>query len=133
MTLYAFAKYLQSKPGNIYPHLLLAPPPRKSAMLLFEVRDVGTLYSNGTGELTSNATSDVDLERNPTQGVCAATDDEDDDRNPSAVTTVFGWPAESDYPSDYLSSWSSWAGLTPTTTPTATATPTATWAHKHSQ
>lgn len=34
------------------------------------------------------------------------------------------------YPSDYLSSWSSWAGLTPTTTATtstASATPTKSW------
>lgn len=39
--------------------------------------------------------------------------------------TVTKMPFETDYPHDYLSSWSSWAGLTPTTT-TISATVTAT-------
>lgn len=44
--------------------------------------------------------------------------------------TVTKMPFETDYPHDYLSSWSSWAGLTPTTTTisaTVTATATTTW------
>ncbi|KAJ5657645.1 uncharacterized protein N7484_001294 [Penicillium longicatenatum] len=124
LTLYAFAKYVQNALGNIYPHLPLAPPPPKNAEIPFEIDDLFTLYNNGTGEPASNTTLDNELEWSLSQGVCAAADDEDGDEAASAVmTTMTTWPVETDYPSDYLSSWSSWAGLTPTTTAaTATAT-----------
>jgi hypothetical protein len=126
LTLYAFAKYVQNALGNIYPHLPLAPPAPRSATIPFEINDLFTLYNNGTGEQASNTTLDNELEWSLSQGVCAAADDEDGDEAASAVmTTMTTWPVETDYPSDYLSSWSSWAGLTPTTT-TAAATATAT-------
>ncbi|EAW20625.1 uncharacterized protein NFIA_030580 [Aspergillus fischeri NRRL 181] len=122
LTLYAFAKYVQNALGNIYPHLPLAPPAPKSATIPFEIDDLFTLYNNGTGERVLNTTLDNKLEWSLSQGVCAAADDEDGDEAASAVmTTMTTWPVETDYPSDYLSSWSSWAGLTPTTTTTTTA------------
>ncbi|KAJ6014735.1 hypothetical protein N7540_009326 [Penicillium herquei] len=124
LTLYAFAKYVQNALGNIYPHLPLAPPAPQSAIIPFQIDDLFTLYNNGTGEPASNTTLDNELEWSLSQGVCAAADDEDGDEAASAVmTTMTTWPVETDYPSDYLSSWSSWASLTPTTTAaTATAT-----------
>ncbi|GFF32832.1 hypothetical protein IFM46972_03692 [Aspergillus udagawae] len=127
LTLYAFAKYVQNALGNIYPHLPLAPAAPKSARIPFEINGLFTLYNNGTGERVLNTTLDNKLEWSLSQGVCAATDDDDGDEAASAVmTTMTTWPVETDYPSDYLSSWSSWAGQTPTTiTTAATATATA--------
>ncbi|KMK57970.1 hypothetical protein Y699_03390 [Aspergillus fumigatus Z5] len=73
-------------------------------------------------KLASDTTLDNNLGWSLPQGVCAAADDEDGDEAASAVmTTMTPWPVETDYPSDYLSSWSLWAGLTPITTTTAAA------------
>ncbi|RFU75458.1 killer toxin subunits alpha beta [Trichoderma arundinaceum] len=63
------------------------------------------------------------------KGICAVVDDEDGDANADAFFTVSNFSqvaVESNFPADYLSSWSSWAGLTPTTT-SAAPSPTATW------
>jgi chitinase len=69
--------------------------------------------------------------------VRAAGSDQDSGASNAAIAAVYGytvtsgWPVETDFPSDHLSSWSSWAGLTPTTTgttSTASATPTKSWA-----
>ncbi|KAH8901914.1 hypothetical protein BR93DRAFT_941894 [Coniochaeta sp. PMI_546] len=67
--------------------------------------------------------------RTPNQGTCATVDDNDGalDLSAAAVTVGADFAYETDFAAEYLSSWSSWAGLaSPTTTPTAPS-PTATW------
>jgi chitinase len=117
MTLYALAKYVQQQLGNVYPHLPLSPAPPTGVGFPIGVGNGANIFANGTGSEPENST-DWSL----TQGVCAAVDDDDNDESSSAFMTVTGYPVETDFPSDYLSSWSSWAGLTPTTTTTVMAT-----------
>ncbi|EEA25067.1 conserved hypothetical protein [Talaromyces marneffei ATCC 18224] len=124
MSLFALAKYVQNKLGNVYPHLPLAPPPPTKVALT--IPGYFTVYSNGTGDIL-NQTAVDEISWSASMGVCAAGSDQDSGASNAAIATVTsGWPVETDFPSDYLSSWSSWAGLTPTTTSTA-PTPTASW------
>ncbi|RDH35419.1 glycoside hydrolase family 18 protein [Aspergillus welwitschiae] len=128
LALYALAKYVWSTLGE-YPYLPLAPAAPKKVSIPMYIPEMFTVYPNGTGVADSNTTLDDELKWSPSEGVCAAVDDEDYDADPTVMVTITTWPLETDYPATYLSSWSSWAGLTPTTTAvtTATATPTATW------
>jgi hypothetical protein len=124
MTQYIMAKYVQNALGDIYPHLPLGgdPPGRVN---LFTLPDLFSMPPNGTVEIL-NSTNFDDPSVLVGQGACAADDDEDGDSDPSNTLTLSaGFAVQSDYPADYLSSYSSWAGLTPTTT-TSSATPTPT-------
>lgn len=129
LSLYALARYVQKALKNIYPHLPLAPRAPDDAAEEFVVDGYFTLTSNGTAELPANKTLDGDLEWNLIQGVCCRLDDIVDSETLDAMATLTDFSQvlrPSDFPADYLSSWSSWAGLTPTTTPAAPI-PTATW------
>ncbi|KAL0469374.1 hypothetical protein QR685DRAFT_444120, partial [Neurospora intermedia] len=128
LTLYALANYVQNKMGNLYPHLPLAPLPPDSAFEPFVDSDLFSITTDGTVTLASNTTL-LDEVAWDGSGVCAAIDDGDSSNtDPSAFLTISGggFALQSDYPADYLSSLSSWHGLTPTTTKSA-PTPTATW------
>lgn len=100
----------------------MTPRPR------FIVDDYFTIDSNGTVEIPANRTLLDAVDYGLYNGVCLASDDEDGDSNTDAFFTVDISQAivETDYPADYLSSWSSWAGSTPTTISPASS-PTATW------
>ncbi|KAI2792815.1 Killer toxin subunits alpha/beta [Penicillium oxalicum] len=127
MSLYALARYVQKKLGNIYPHLPLALKPAVDADWPYLVSGL-EVYENGTGISTSGSDGDVST-WSSTTSQCSDSDDLDGGWQNQATMTVSGFPMRSDYPADYLSSWSSWAGLTPTTTTTdtPTATPSGTW------
>ncbi|GLA55977.1 hypothetical protein AnigIFM63604_003465 [Aspergillus niger] len=129
LVLYALTKYVHNKLGA-FPYRPLAPPPPQSVEIPMVSPKMLTVYPNGTGVEVPNTTLDDEAEWSPNEEVCAAFDDEDHDADPTVMVTITTWPLETDYPATYLSSWSSWAGLIPTTTAvtTATATPTATWA-----
>lgn len=133
-TMYAIAKYVQDQLG-IYPHLPLAPKPPTDVSKTdtddseTDITGLFTMFYNGTVEMDSNTTVYDELEWSPTAGVCAVVDDEDDENDDSEILTLSAsFAPESVFPTDYMSSWSSWAGLSPTTTTTTTAaSPTATW------
>ncbi|KUI60668.1 Killer toxin subunits alpha/beta [Cytospora mali] len=137
ITLYGFAKYIQNALGNIYPHLPLASQSPTGIStgngdVVFSAEDLFTVYDNGTIIESSNTTLLDEYSWSTTQGVCAKADDEDGDLDSSDILTIgTDFAVQSDFPSAYLSSWSSWAGLA-TTTATATSTSaaasaTATW------
>lgn len=134
-TMYAIAKLVQYKIG-IYPHLPLAPRAPTDVSKTdtdeegdTEITDLFTMLSNGTVEMDANVTAYDELEWSPTAGVCGVLDDEDEANDDSQILTLSAaFAEESVFPTDYLSSWSSWAGLSPTTTTTsAAASATATW------
>ncbi|OBT86430.1 hypothetical protein VE02_05307, partial [Pseudogymnoascus sp. 03VT05] len=138
MAIYALAKFVQKKLGDVYPHLPLAPLPPTSVSGkgvgsdYFVADDLFTILANGSFELPVNTTLDDDLEWSLSMGVCAMAEDEHGDADPSDILTLSAdFALQTDYPTDYLSSWSSWAGLTPTTTtaatPTSTPAPLPTW------
>lgn len=134
LTWYAMAKYVQNALGNVYPHLPLAHAipqdvqPASTDILSAEGDDF-TVYANGTIDPPDNTTLAAEYEWSTSLGICAKADDEDGDLDSSDVVTISSdWALQSAYPTDYLSSWSSWAGLTATTTTSpAAASATATW------
>ncbi|TFA97437.1 hypothetical protein CCMA1212_010831 [Trichoderma ghanense] len=129
LSIYALARYVQKALKNVYPHLPLAEGPPELVDPLFELPGYFTLYSNGTAELPANETLFDEVEWSLTQGVCAKGDDLGDGEGADSFASVTDGAQvlrATDFPADYLSSWSSWAGLTPTTT-SAVPTPTATW------
>ena len=132
--MFAMAKYVQKALGNIYPHLPLAPPAPKNVVApdgRFVVPNLFTIYGNGSAELPDNTTVVDSLSWDPSDGTCVTSDDQDNGENQDDTITLVDTDLalESQFPSDYLSSWSSWAGLTPTTT-SSVPSPTATWTMK---
>jgi chitinase len=114
---------------NIYPHLPFSPPPPAVVNPWLDIEGYLTLCSNGTAELAANRTLIDQVEWDPSQGVCTKGDDIGNDDTPDAFANITDFAQvlkPSDFPADYWSSWSSWAGLLPTTT-SAAPTPTATW------
>ncbi|OTA05019.1 hypothetical protein A9Z42_0056530 [Trichoderma parareesei] len=131
MVMYALTRYVQKALGGVYPHHPLAPEPPTDVLPRprFVVDGYFTIDSNGTVEIPTNHTLFDAVDYSSVKGVCLAADDEDGDADADAFITVTGGTqiiAKTDFPADYLSSWSSWAGLTPTTT-SAAPSPTATW------
>ncbi|KAL6895403.1 glycoside hydrolase family 18 protein [Trichoderma longibrachiatum] len=129
LSMYALARYVQRALKNVYPHLPLAPRPPETVDPLYELSGYVTLYNNGTVELPADRTLVDEAQWSLSQGVCAKGDDIEDGVRPDAFASITHTAQvlrPSDFPADYLSSWSSWAGLTPTTT-SASPTPTATW------
>ncbi|AEO66607.1 glycoside hydrolase family 18 protein [Thermothielavioides terrestris NRRL 8126] len=124
LTLYALARYVQKALGDIYPHLPLAGDPPDDIGGAFVVPGYFTMEPNGTAVMDP---SDDGAAAGDDPGACSTYDvgdstPSDDD----TVTLSANFAAKSDYPADYLSSYSSWAGLEPTTTAAAPA-PTKTW------
>ncbi|KAL7802066.1 glycoside hydrolase family 18 protein [Trichoderma aethiopicum] len=129
LSMYALARYIQRALKNVYPHLPLAPRPPETVDPLYELSGYVTLHNNGTVELPADRTLVDEAQWSLTQGVCAKGGDMEDGVGPDAFASITHTAQvlqPSDFPADYLSSWSSWAGLTPTTT-SASPTPTATW------
>ncbi|KAJ5703414.1 glycoside hydrolase family 18 protein [Penicillium malachiteum] len=137
LSLYAMALYVQKALGNIYPHLPLAPETPINVGQSVAIPYLFEMFANGTAEITFNSTSEEDTVWSADEGACAAMDDQDYDLNTGdgyVLTLSADFAVQSDYPSDYLSSWSSWAGLATTTTTATTtassapsATATASW------
>ncbi|KAL6876786.1 glycoside hydrolase family 18 protein [Trichoderma novae-zelandiae] len=128
LSIYALARYVQKALKNVYPHLPLAPRPPDLVDPLLDLPGYLTLYSNGTAELPADTTLLDQVEWSLTQGVCAMGDDLEDGEGADSFASVTDGAQvlrPTDFPADYLSSWSSWAGLTPTTTSAGPA-PTAT-------
>ncbi|KAI3129279.1 hypothetical protein CBS147326_6518 [Penicillium roqueforti] len=123
MALFALAKFIQNKLGDIYPHLPLAPPPPLDVKR-YLVPGYFDYYANGTGEILNQTAMD-DASWTASMGTCALGTDPDGAAGSAAIATVTSWPVQTDYPDDYLSSWSSWAGLATSTTTKATSTTTA--------
>ncbi|KAL2120204.1 hypothetical protein VTJ04DRAFT_4230 [Mycothermus thermophilus] len=119
LTLYAMAKYVQKELGGIYPHLPLAGNPPDDVFTVFTVPGYFSVDGNGTATLESGK----DWEYPTTcseDGVCSDVSLKGGDRtdgNAIVTATAGDWATRSMYPDDYLSSYSSWAGLTPTATP----------------
>lgn len=130
-TMFALARYVQSK-TSFYPHLPLAPRPPPSDVSgsdaggtdYFDVSGLFNMSSDGTVVMDGDTTEYDELAWDPTVGACAAVDDEDGTGDDSQILTLSAsFAPESAFPTDYMSSWSSWAGLT-TAQPTPTAIPT---------
>ncbi|KAH8803509.1 glycoside hydrolase family 18 protein [Xylogone sp. PMI_703] len=126
LNLYLLARYVQNKLGNIYPHLPLAPKPPIDVPIQFVASDNLFTVNKGGSATITNTDEANDILYTP-GGSCAAPDDEDGDADADATLT---WGASlgsprSALPDDYLSSLSSWWGLTATTTTTTTTTTTA--------
>lgn len=129
-TIFALARYVQSK-FDLYPHLPLAPKPptdvsdsNSGGSDYFDVPGLFNMSSDGTVVMDADTTEYDEWGWDPTAGACALVSDEDGNNNDSQILTLSAdFAAESVFPTDYMSSWSSWAGLT-TAQPTTTATPT---------
>ncbi|KAF3769408.1 hypothetical protein M406DRAFT_324927 [Cryphonectria parasitica EP155] len=133
ITLYGFAKYIQDALGNIYPHLPLAKQSPVGVSLslndvVFDADGCFTVYANDTIIELTNTTLLDEYAWSTTEGVCAEADDEEGDPNPSGILTIgTNWAVQSEFPSTYHSSWSSWAGLATATSTSAAARATTTW------
>jgi hypothetical protein len=128
---FALARYVHNKVGE-YPHLPLAPQPPDRAYNpdfgrpYFTVPGLFQMFGDGTVEMDANTTEYDHLSWDPT-GTCAVLDNSKVDNDSQILTLSADFAAETDYPADYMSSWSSWAGLTaPTPTPTPTKPPAST-------
>lgn len=130
--MFTLARYVQKKVG-LYPHLPLAPRPPKAvkgddaASEYFKVPGLFQMFGDGTVRMDANTTEYDHLSWNPAD-TCAVLDGDTVNADSQILTMSAGFAAESAYPADYMSSWSSWAGLTaptPTPTPTSTTTPPA--------
>lgn len=126
-TMYSLAKYVQNK-IRLYSHLPLAPRPPTDVSQTYteegetDITGLFTMLSNSMVEMNTNTTLYDELEWSPTAGVCAVLDDDEEKNNDSQILTLSAaFAKESFFPKDYMSSWSSWAGLLPTTTTTSTA------------
>lgn len=121
--MFALARYVQKKVG-LYPHLPLAPgPPRQilstdAASNYFTVPGLFEMLGDGTVDMDVNTTMYDNLSWDSTD-TCAVLDDDTVNDDSQILTVSAAFAAESAYPTDYMSSWSSWAGLT-TTIPTTT-------------
>ncbi len=125
LTLYALARYIQKALNNVYPHLPLAGNPPGKVKDKFEVDGYFTVDSNGTAVLAPGKeweSPDRNWAANGVDDACSGLSDVGGDRgSDNAVATLTaGWATQSDYPADYLSSYSSWANLKPTSTPNVT-------------
>ncbi|KAH6617398.1 glycoside hydrolase family 18 protein [Chaetomium tenue] len=125
MALYALARYVQHKLGNIYPHLPLAGNPPATVGYPFEVPGYFTIEADVTAELEPGADWEYPLPDSGTRSECDGVIGESASDN--AVTLSANFAVQSNYPAEYLSSYSSWASLTPTTTSTAPTAPSQTW------
>lgn len=130
--MFALARYVQEKVG-LYPHLPLAPKPpdgvsgsRPSETVFFTVPGLFEMYGDGTVQVDVNTTEYDEASWDPT-GTCAVLDSGIVNDDSQILTLSAAFAAESAYPTDYMSSWSSWAGLTASTpTPTPTTPPATT-------
>jgi hypothetical protein len=123
LSLYLLTRYVQYQLGNIYPHLPLAPkPPINVGTQFIATDDLFTIDSNGFATIT-NQTEEILVNWQP-GSACANNDDEDGDSNPADILTwgANDYATQAAFPTDYLSSLSSWYGVTPTPTPTPTST-----------
>lgn len=70
LTLYALAKHIQKRLGNIYPHIPLAPAAPSGVEFPLVYPGVFTIYPNGTGDLDpmTNVTSPATWSLS--EGVC---------------------------------------------------------------
>lgn len=104
--MYTLARYVQKALRNIYPHLPLSSEvPDDVSPLYLGGSDI---YQNGTGVLV-NADDDSFSEWDVNDSECAALGDVPAATEASAFVAATGFPVQSDYPADYLSSWSLWA------------------------
>ncbi|KAK4031213.1 glycoside hydrolase [Parachaetomium inaequale] len=100
LTLYALARYVQKALGNIYLHLPLAGDPPRRVREKFEVSGYFTVEDNGTAAGWAASGADDTY-----SGVSDVGGDRGDDDAVVSLTT--GFAAQTDYPADYLSSYSS--------------------------
>lgn len=123
LLMFALARYVQKKVG-LYPHLPLAPGPPSgvegfdASSKYFSVPGLLEMFGDGTVEMDANTTDYNDLSWDPTD-TCAILDDEVANDDSQILTLSAAFAAETAYPTDYMSSWSSWAGLTAATSTTA--------------
>lgn len=115
LALYALVKYVQNKLGNIYPHLPLAGDPPDAVKEKSKSPGFFTMEANGTAVPDPSQDDGAALAGGGDPGTCGIDDVDTESASSDANTVTFSanLAVKSDYPADYLSSYSSWASLTP--------------------